>query len=477
MESPRASGWNSSIRKRLTVARGMHNLARDRSRWCLRTRPEAVTRRAGKRHLPKTVRAPLDLAETGKWLMKQAPRSLVVAPAAVERRVLDDRRNLDLRVRAIRDADELKALVPAWRELAVAATTPNPFWEPWMLLPALAHLRDGGDAADVDVVVVEQHDRARPGSAKVLCALAPFERVRRWRGLPVEARVLWRYRHCYLGTPLVRAGCEQKAVAALLDWGAGAAPLLELRGIAADGGLHQALVAELHTSGLESSVSGRHLRALLRRATDAETYFARALSGGRRKELRRQERRLGELGALAWTELGPSEDPGRAIDQVLALEVLGWKGRSGGALALDQGDRAFFETTCRAAHAAGRLLLTALSVDGRPVAAKCSFTAGDGAFAFKIAYDEALARWSPGVLLELDNVRRVHARRDLQWMDSCAAPDHPMIDAVWPDRRPIETVLVAPSGAAGASTMVAGSPLLRRAARAFTGWRGRRRSP
>ncbi len=106
--------------------------------------------------------------------------------------------------------------------------------------------------------------------------------------------------------------------------------------------------------------------------------------------------------------------------------------------------------------------MSALRVAGRPVAAKCSFLCRPGAFAFKIAYDETLARYSPGVLLEIDNIRRLHGRRDVEWMDSCAAPGHPMIDHLWPDRLAIETLLVAPGGGGAASALVASTPLLRR---------------
>ena len=42
------------------------------------------------------------------------------------------------------------------------------------------------------------------------------------------------------------------------------------------------------------------------------------------------------------------------------------------------------------------------------VAMKCNFLSGAGSFAFKIAFDEAFARFSPGVQLEIDNVQAFH---------------------------------------------------------------------
>src|SRR5260221_11075539 len=46
-------------------------------------------------------------------------------------------KNMTLRIQLVRSADALGAIVPAWEELAAHACEPNPFYEPWFLLPAL----------------------------------------------------------------------------------------------------------------------------------------------------------------------------------------------------------------------------------------------------------------------------------------------------------------------------------------------------
>jgi hypothetical protein len=74
---------------------------------------------------------------------------------------------------------------------------------------------------------------------------------------------------------------------------------------------------------------------------------------------------------------------------------------------------------------------------------KANLLTGDGGFCFKICFDEEFAKHSPGVLLELENIREAH-RRGLTWMDSCADQDHPMIDRLWPERREIRTVFLSP---------------------------------
>jgi hypothetical protein len=131
------------------------------------------------------------------------------------------------------------------------------------------------------------------------------------------------------------------------------------------------------------------------------------------------------------------------IEEFLRLEASGWKGRAGTAFADTQSDRELFIETMRQAHAEGRLMGLGMYLNGRPVALKANLTCeSGGAFAFKICYDEAFARFSPGVLLELENIRELH-RRGIQWMDSCADEDHPMISRLWPGRREIRMLYLA----------------------------------
>jgi len=117
------------------------------------------------------------------------------------------------------------------------------------------------------------------------------------------------------------------------------------------------------------------------------------------------------------------------------------------------------EEMAQGAARSGKLQMLALRLDGKPIALKMNFLGGEGGFAFKITFDEAFARFSPGVLLELDNVERAHQLPSLRWMDSCAAPNRFMINHLWPDRREMQTVFFATGSKRGALT-VALVPLL-----------------
>jgi hypothetical protein len=75
-----------------------------------------------------------------------------------------------------------------------------------------------------------------------------------------------------------------------------------------------------------------------------------------------------------------------------------------------------------------------------------NFLAPPGSFSFKIAFDEDYARFSPGVLIQIENLR-ILARPDIGWMDSCAVADHSMINSLWGERRRMVRATVPLAGA------------------------------
>jgi len=188
-------------------------------------------------------------------------------------------------------------------------------------------------------------------------------------------------------------------------------------------------------------------RALLASPLAPDAYLEQAMTGKKRKELRRQYSRLSELGPLAWERETGAEGLDAWCEAFLALEASGWKGRAGSALACDPATAALFRESLAGAAARGRLERLALRLDGHPIAMLATFLTPPGAFSFKTAFDEGFARFSPGVLLQRENLAMLE-RDDVAWTDSCAAADHPMIDHIWRERRPIGRLSIAIGGMA-----------------------------
>jgi hypothetical protein len=357
-----------------------------------------------------------------------------------------------------RDPQALSAFVPAWEELAAAALEPNVFYEHWMLLPALKAF----GAGNISVVLVLIHDPHNPGAPAKLGGLFPLERIVRFGKLKVSVLSLWQHVHCYACTPLVRSDVASECVLELFRWfrsGGASASMLELKCISGDGPFQKMLVDLSNELGLPICTTDIFTRGLWRRGYDKNTDPESAVSGDLRRRLRRKEKRLSESGRVEHLVMQPQDDIRRWIDEFLQIEASGWKGQRGTALACSESERRYFAEIAISAFRRGRLLMLGLNFNGRPIARRCAFVAGEGSFAFKTAYDEEFADFSPGTMLEMDSIQQLRALPGVLWMDSCAAADNFLVNRLSNDRKTIQTLTVG-SGALG-ELVVSSLPLLR----------------
>ncbi len=313
---------------------------------------------------------------------------------------------------------------------------PNPFYDRPVLDAALAHL--AGTAA---VRVIEAAD-----SEGRIIARLPVER--RWLHgrIPVPHLAAWSHVHCYYGAPMLRAGQEQEGWAALLDRfdaDRGSGDFLHLGRIDPDGPAARALLTLCAEQRRPVVEVGRYERALLKSTMSAEDYWTQAVRPKKRKELRRQQNRLAEQGPISNRTLADPADLPEWCAAFVTLEGKGWKGDEGTALGSDPAHERFFHAACTAAFAAGQLDMLRIDCGHVPVAMLVNFVAPGGGYSFKIGIDPDFGRYSPGVLIEIDNLRRVLDDGIVPWMDSCAAPGHPMIDSLWTERRTIVQYRVA----------------------------------
>lgn len=352
-------------------------------------------------------------------------------------------------------------LAAAWDGLAGEASEPNPFAERWCLQSAL-HLLDPERQARLIVV--------QGGADGPLIGVMPLAPAARYSRLPLRHAVGWAHPNHFHGAPLVRAGFESLFWSILLGW-CDAAPwartLLHVPRLTEDGPLHRALIDAARGRGGEAVVVHREERALLASDLSPAAYWDAAVRAKKRKELRRQANRLADEGVVQFRRWQAGDPPGPWIDAFLALEARGWKGRAGSALASNSDTQAWFRAIVPAAAAAGRLDMRALDLDGRPLAMLVNFLCPPGGFSFKTAFDEDYARFSPGVLLQQANLDLLDDPR-IEWVDSCAAPGHPMIDSVWRERRALVWVNVPLTGRSDRLRFA----MLMRAERMWRRWKG-----
>lgn len=324
-----------------------------------------------------------------------------------------------------------------WDALALGASEPNPFHESWYLLPALRALDPAGSVKLLRFEI-----------GGMLAGLLPLRHEPRYYRWPVPQLSSWIHSNCFLGQPLVARGHEQAFWAALLGWAdrnAGRGLFLHLAQMPLQGRLYESFQAVLAEQGREAALVYREDRAMLAAPLSPEAYFEASLSGKKRKELRRQYTRLSELGTLRFERRLDGSALAPWIDHFLALEHSGWKGAQGSALASHHTTITLFRDALHGAAARERLERLTLWLDDQPIAMLASFIAAPGAFSYKTAFDERYARYSPGVLLQRENLQ-VLANPDIAWVDSCAEANHPMIEHIWRERRAVGRLSIAIGG-------------------------------
>jgi len=128
-------------------------------------------------------------------------------------------------------------------------------------------------------------------------------------------------------------------------------------------------------------------------------------NAGRRSDFRRAARRAEAMGRVTYDIIAP--DPGAfdaLFDEAIAVEVASWKREAGTAIASDPAKEAFFRSYFRQAAGRGTLRLAFLRIDGRAAAMQIAIESAGRYWLFKIGYDEAFGKCSPGTLLMLHTI-------------------------------------------------------------------------
>jgi CelD/BcsL family acetyltransferase involved in cellulose biosynthesis len=330
-----------------------------------------------------------------------------------------------------------------WRDLASRALEPNVFYDPAFALAAAPVF-----GADVGAVLV--WSKATPR----LIGLFPA-RIERRYGV-IATLTGWTHPYAPFGVPLVDRDEADAAVGAFLDHveaDAKLPKLVLLPLIAREGAFAASFMRVLARRGGAAANVGDHARALLS-PSDRANYLDH-IAGKKFKELRRQRRRLEDTGAVTHVVASGPAAAASALSDFMALEAAGWKGRAGGAARAHAHIETFMRDAVTTLAAKGNARIDRLIHDGHPVAASITLRSGAASWFWKIAYDEAFARSSPGVQLALDLTRGLLADASLAQTDSCATAGHPMIDHLWAERLTLTDMLIAPGAGSLAQLRIA----------------------
>jgi CelD/BcsL family acetyltransferase involved in cellulose biosynthesis len=183
------------------------------------------------------------------------------------------------------------------------------------------------------------------------------------------------------------------------------------------------LADTLLTAALRRAYRGRGLVVSKRLAMRGSPYITldaswiepeQHFSARRRSDFRRMQRNAEKLGAVSTQIIEPSPDAlGPLLDEAIDIEAKGWKERAGTAMSVDRRLERFYRRYAQLACEAGILRLCFLRIAGKAVAMQLAVETEGRFWLFKIGYDEAYARCSPGNLLMRETISYA-ARRELK---------------------------------------------------------------
>lgn len=315
----------------------------------------------------------------------------------------------------------------AWQALSDAASDPNPFFGPSFLRPYLGHMGRGR----VRLLVV-----ANSLTGQWLMA-APIRS--RPAGLLVPVPTTFTTDYGPVGTPLLHPDAGAIHVQRFFQAAAGKSGILALP--------HLPLASRaagflMDLEEADIAVVERSHRASHDCGAQGQSQFDDAFKGKRRKEMKRLLRRLEDEGPVS-LETIEGDRLQSHFEQFLALEASGWKGRENTALASKSQTAGFSRDTVAAMGSAGHVRIDELRVGEKLIASLVSFVDGGHVFAWKIAFDEAYARYSPGAQLVLFTFQQNLAMQGFKLADSLAVPGHSMIEPLWRGRREIGFLLLS----------------------------------
>ena len=344
-------------------------------------------------------------------------------------------------------------LEPELDFLTARAIDQNIFFAPQFLVPAMPRL----DERQVRLMVIRDEGPSRSR----LRFLMPYSIER--TGLFAGPSVIRAWTHPFgpLGTPLVDSDDPTATIENLLQTLSrkelGFPSVLVLPELRIDEPFARTLLATAKRLGLPFASAHGFDRASLDAGPGAS--MADVLSSKRRRELQRQRRLLEAKGVVTFDVARTPLDVRPAMEEFLTLEASGWKGRERSALIMDRYRAAFARESVHKLAEKDRVRIFTLRLDGVAIASLVAFVVGGEAFAWKMGFDETHSAASPGLQMMVQVTEALMMDPAVTRADSCAVPDHFLMNRLWKQRLPIQTLVVGLTRESGRAVERAASGL------------------
>ncbi|OJF96074.1 GNAT family N-acetyltransferase [Pararhizobium antarcticum] len=322
--------------------------------------------------------------------------------------------------------------------LSNRALEPNVFFTGRFLAPAMPRLEDR--VIRLALIRDENEQRSR------IRFLMPFSIEK--PGFSIGASIIraWSNPFGPLGVPLLDAEEAAETIdnlyEALADPTAGLPSVLVLPDVRLKGKFAQLARAVAIGRNLPITVTDSFTRPMLESLLDGQTYLRKAMNPSHFRDLRRQWGHLEALGKLDYNVARQPADVRVRMEEFLALEASGWKGRQRTAMVMDRYRAAFAREAITNLAEADSVRIHTLDLNGTAIAAMIVFMMAGEAYTWKTAYDEQYARYSPGKLLMAELTEWHLDDANIMRSDSCAVPDHPVMSRFWEEREEMGTLVI-----------------------------------
>jgi hypothetical protein len=322
--------------------------------------------------------------------------------------------------------------------LSRRAIEPNIFFNPRFMAPAMPRLED----RDVRIAVLRDDNGRRTRLRFVM----PYTVQRPAGGVGPAIIRSWSNVFGPNGTPLIDGDDATGVAEELLDILArphlNLPEVLVLPHLDMDGPAARTLRAAALARDYPVFTAATEKRAVLNAGLDGPAHMAAAFTAHHRRGYGRLWRRLGESGGLDFTiSRGPDAIFSR-MEEFLLLEDAGWKGRKRTSLLSDRMQSAFARETVNSFAERDMVRIMTLDLGGRAIASLIVLMESGVAYTWKIAFDETLEKFSPGMLLMIETTKALLEDPNMTSADSCAVPDHPMMDRVWTEHKTLQTLII-----------------------------------
>jgi CelD/BcsL family acetyltransferase involved in cellulose biosynthesis len=201
-------------------------------------------------------------------------------------------------------------------------------------------------------------------------------------------------------------GRDERAVAAVVDAAVRAsADEILLEALPENGSVTARVVSAARAAGRITRLEPQHVSPIVDVDGTFEAYRER-LASRARGDLARRRRKMEREHETAFALVEAPVDLEPALDGGFAVEASGWKGAAGTAIVSRPDTEGFYRGIARAFHAADKLRLCTLRLDGRLAAFDLCLLDGNRLWLLKDGYDESFARLAPGLVLRLAVIER-----------------------------------------------------------------------